>query len=94
MKAIYYQGWLINDMFHGEQVQKLCRVECFWRLFGHWQSYGYCHQPDPAIFYVCFHPDNGLSYYHLYGIGFLEKYPEIYLGGEKESLVLFVVNGE
>ena len=67
-------------------------MECFWRLYRHWQPYGYCHQQDPAVFYVHFPAYAGLAHYYLYGTGFLEKYAEVYLGGEAESLVLFVKN--
>ena len=77
-----------------EQVQKLCGVECFWRLFGHWQPDGHRNQQDPAILYVCLYSYDGVSYYHLYGAGVLEEYAEIYLGSEEESLVLFVVRGQ
>ncbi len=55
-------------------------MECFWCLYGHWQPYGHCYQQDPAIFHVHFYPDNGLPYYPLHDIGFLEKYAEVYLG--------------
>lgn len=56
-------------------------MECFRRLFCHWQPDGYCHEPYPAILYVRFHTYDGLTYYSLYGAGFLEKYEKIYLGG-------------
>jgi hypothetical protein len=68
-------------------------MECLRRLFSHWQQDGYCHQQDPAVFYVCFYTYDGLPYYYLYGAGFLEKYAEVYLGSKAESLVLFV-NGQ
>lgn len=69
-------------------------MECLWRLHSHWEPAGDCHQQDPAVFYVCFHPDDGLSYYYLHDPGFLEKYTEVYLGSEEESLVLSIVNGQ
>lgn len=68
-------------------------MECLWRLFSHRQPDGYCCQQDPAVFYVRFHPDNGLPYHPLYGAGLLEKYAEVYVGREEKSLVLFV-NGQ
>jgi hypothetical protein len=68
-------------------------VECFWRLHSHWQPNGYCNQQDPAIFYVRIYTDDGFPDHYLYDTGFLEKYQEIYLGSEEESVVLFV-NGE
>ena len=63
-------------------------MECLWRLFSHRRQDGDCHQPDQAIFYLCITAYDGLSYYSLYGAGFLEKYPQIYIGGKKKSLVL------
>lgn len=63
-------------------------MECFWRLFSHWQPDGRCYQQDPAIFYVRLYFNDGLSNYHLYGACFLEKYAKVYLGGEEKSLVL------
>lgn len=57
-------------------------MECLWRLFSHWQPDGYCHQQDPAIFYVHLHPHHGLADHHLHGAGLLEKYAEVYLGGQ------------
>jgi hypothetical protein len=63
-------------------------MECLWCLCSHWQPDGHCYQQDPAVFYVHFPPDDGLTDYYLYGAGFLEKYAEIYLGGEEESVVL------
>jgi hypothetical protein len=69
-------------------------VERFWRLHSHWQPYGHCNKQDQAILYVCLYPDDGFTDHHLHGAGFLEKYQEIYLGGEEESMVLSLVNGE
>ncbi len=57
-------------------------MECLWRLFGHRQPDGDRYQQDPAVFYVCFDPYDGLPYYHLYDPRILEKYAEIYLGGK------------
>jgi hypothetical protein len=68
-------------------------MECFWRLYSHWEPYGYRYQQDPAIFHVHFYPDDGLPYHPLHDIGFLEKYAQVYLGREEESLVL-LVNGQ
>jgi hypothetical protein len=68
-------------------------MECFWRLFGYRQPDGDRYQQDPPVFYICLHPDDGLSDYPLHGTGFLAEYPEVYVGGEAESVVLFV-NGE
>ena len=68
-------------------------MECFWRLYSHWQPDGYRYKQDPAIFHVHLYPDDGLPYYYLHGIGFLEKYAEIYLGGKAKSVVLFVNSG-
>jgi len=65
-------------------------VECFWRLHRHWFKAGDRYQQDPAIFYIHFYPYHGIADHHLHGAGFLEKYTEVYLGGEAESLVLFV----
>jgi len=74
-------------------------MECFWRLFSHWQPDGHCYQQNPAVFYLHFPAHHGLPDYPLPGIGFLAESPEIYLGGKAESLVLFVsewsmVNGQ
>ena len=69
-------------------------MECFWRLFSYWQPDGDCDQQNPAVFYVYFHPYDGLPDYYLYGAGFLEKYAEVYVGGEEKSVVLPVVNDE
>ncbi len=69
-------------------------MECLWRLFSYWQPDGYCYEQNPAVFYVCFHPYDGLPDYHLHGAGFLAQYAEVYVGSEKKSVVLFVVNGE
>ena len=68
-------------------------MECFWRLYSHWQPDGYRHKQDPAIFHVQHYPDDGLPNYYLHGIGFLEKYEKVYPGGKAESLVL-LVNGQ
>ena len=57
-------------------------MECLWRLLGHWQPHGHCHQQNPPVFYLCFNPHHGLADYTLYGARILEKYEEIYLGGE------------
>ena len=67
-------------------------MECLWRLFSHRQPDGDCYQQNPPVFYVHFVTDNGLADYHLHGAGFLEKYAEVYLGGEEKSVVLFVIN--
>lgn len=66
-------------------------MERIWCLFSYWQPYGNCHQQDPAVFYVRFHSDNGVPDYYIYDPGFLAEYEEVYVGGEKKSLVLFVV---
>jgi len=50
-------------------------MECLWRLFGHWQQVGYCHQQDQAVFYVRLYPDPWITHYHLHGTGLLEKRP-------------------
>ena len=68
-------------------------MECLWRLFGYRQPDGDRYQQDPAVFYVRLHPDDGFTDYSLYGAGFLAQYAELYPGGKKKSLVLFV-NGE
>ena len=65
-------------------------MECLWRLFGHWQPHGHFDEQDPSVFYVHFHPYDGLPDYHLYGAGFLAQYAEVYVGSEKKSVVLFV----
>jgi hypothetical protein len=69
-------------------------MECFWCLFGHWQPDGDCDQQNTSVFYVRFTPNDGFPHYYLYGAGFLAEYEEIYLGSEKKSLVLFVINSE
>jgi hypothetical protein len=69
-------------------------MECLWRLFGHWQPHGYCHQQNPPVFYLHFPAYDGFTGYHLPGAGFLEKYEEIYLGGEEEPLVLPLIRQE
>ena len=66
-------------------------MECLWRLFGHWQQDGYCHQQDKAVLYVHFSPYDGFPNYYLYGAGFLAQYAEVYLGCEKKPLVLFMI---
>lgn len=68
-------------------------MECLWCLFGYRQQDGYCHQQNPAVFYVCHRTYDGFTDYHLYGAGILEKCEKVYLGSKAESLVLFV-NGE
>ena len=65
-------------------------MECIWRLFCYWRPHGNRYQPHQAVFYLCFTIDDGLSYYPLYGAGFLEKYAQVHFGGKKESMVLFV----
>lgn len=55
-------------------------MECLWSLFGNWQQDGYRYQQDPPVFHVCLTAYNGLSYYHLHGTCFLEKYAEIHVG--------------
>lgn len=55
-----------------------------------WQSNGYCYQQDPAILYVYFPAHLRISYHYLYGPRFLAKYAQVYLGGKKKSLVLFI----
>ncbi len=62
-------------------------MECLWRLFRHRQPDGYRYQQDTAVLYVYISPYNGLSYYYLYGAGFLAQYAAVYLGGEEKSLV-------
>lgn len=65
-------------------------MECLWGMQRHWQPDGYCHQQDPAIFYIHLPAHDGLPDYPVHGARFLEKYAEVYLGGEAESLVLFI----
>jgi hypothetical protein len=67
-------------------------MECLWRLFRYWQQDGNCYQPHSPVFYVCYIADGRLSYYSLYGAGFLAKYAELYEGSKKKSLVLFIVS--
>ena len=69
-------------------------MECLRCLFSHRQPDGHRYQQDTPVFYLCLHPDDGLPDYYLYGPRLLEKYAQVYLGGEKESLVLFVGIGE
>lgn len=66
-------------------------MECLWCLFGHRPPDGHIHWKDTAIFYVHLYPYDGITHNYLYGAGFLEKYAEVYMGGEKESLVLSVI---
>lgn len=63
-------------------------MECLWRLFGHRQQAGYCHQQDKAVFHVRLYPYTGITHHHLHDTCLLEKRPQIHLGGKKESLVL------
>jgi hypothetical protein len=49
---------------------------------------GHRYQQDPPVFYLYFNTYDGISGHYLPGIGFLEKYQEIYLGRKKKSLVL------
>ena len=65
-------------------------MECFWRLHSHRLKVGDRYQQNPAVFHVYVYTYDGLPDHHLHGIGFLEKYAEVYLGGEAESLVLLV----
>lgn len=65
-------------------------MECLWSVFSHWQPHGYCHEQDTPVFYVCLDPYDGIPDHYLYDPGFLEKYEEIYLGSETESLVLLI----
>lgn len=63
-------------------------MECLWRLFCHRQPDGHLCQQDPAVFYVYVHPYDGLPDRSVYDPGFLEKYAEIYVGRQAQSLVL------
>ena len=65
-------------------------MECLWGLFGHWQQDGNCHQQHPQVLYVCLYPYSRFANSYLHGTGFLAEYEKIYLGSEKESLVLSV----
>jgi len=65
-------------------------MECLWRLFCHWRPYGNSDQPHPAVFYLYFITDDGISYYYLPDPCFLEKYKKVRKSGEEKSLVLFV----
>lgn len=69
-------------------------MECFWGMYCHWCKAGNFYWEDPPVFYLYFFTNDGLSDHHLPGVGFLEKYAQIYLGGKKESLVLFVKNNK
>jgi hypothetical protein len=70
------------------------------RNFVEWNAFGVCTAIGLRLgistskirqyFMYSFYPDDGLPYYHLHGLGFLEKYAEVYLGGKAESMVLFV----
>ena len=66
-------------------------MECLWCLFGHWQPVGHLCQQNPPILYVHFPAYDGLPDYHLHGAGVLEKYAEVYLGSEEESVVLPII---
>ena len=69
-------------------------MECFWCLFRHRQPDGHRHQQDPPILYLYIIADDGLAYYYLHGIGFLAQYAQVHDGGEKKSVVLFVMKAE
>ena len=69
-------------------------MERLWRMFSHRQPDGNCNQQDQAILHVRLYSYNGFSNYPLHDPRILEKYAKIYLGGETESLVLFVVNSK
>ncbi len=65
-------------------------MECLWSMFGHWQSCGNRDQSYTAVLHVCVDSDDGITDNYLYGAGFLEEYPEVYVCGQAQSLVLFV----
>jgi len=65
-------------------------MERLWGLHSHWQPHGHCYQPHPAVFYVRLATHHGLPHHYLHGAGLLEKYEKVYMGGQEESLVLFV----
>ena len=63
-------------------------MECFWRLFGHWQQDGNCDEQDPSVFYIHFAAHDGFSDHYLHGVSLLAQSPQIYHGREKKSMVL------
>ena len=66
-------------------------MECLRSLFCYRQPDGHCNQSYPPVFYVRFYPHGGFPDHHLHGAGFLEKYEEVYLGGETKSMVLSIM---
>lgn len=67
-------------------------MECLWRMYCYRRPAGYCNQQDPPVFYLRINPCHGFTDYYIPGAGFLEKYPEIYLGSKEESVVLFIIH--
>ena len=66
-------------------------MERLWSLFSHWRSNGDCYQQDPPVLYLCIPSYYGITDHYLHDPRFLEEYAALYDGGEKESVVLFVV---
>lgn len=92
-QSFFRRDWSLYKDFLNlqyEQVQKLCRMECLWRLFSHWRQDRYCPQPHPPVFYLYIPADNGLPDHYLYDPCFLEKYTQLRKSGQKKSVVLFV----
>jgi len=96
-KNTYVDNRLLDDLpeksnfVNHEQVQELHRVECVWRLYRYRCQAWDRDQQDPPVFYLCFNTYNGFACYHLPGACFLEKYQEVYMGGEEESMVLSII---
>lgn len=66
-------------------------MERLWRLYRNRRQAGNCIKQDPPVFYLCFDPYHGLTGHYLPRVGLLEKYQEVYLGGQKKPLVLFIM---
>jgi hypothetical protein len=96
-KNTYVDNRLLDDLpeksnfVNHEQVQELYRVECVWRLYCYRRQAWDRDQQDPAVFYLRFNTYHGLAGYHLPRACFLEKYQEIYMGGQEESMVLSII---
>lgn len=89
---------MLDDLFeksnfvNHEPFQEFHRMERLWRMYCYRRQAGDCNQQNSPVFYICFNSNIGVAHYYLPGAGFLAEYEKIYLGSEKESLVLFVSN--
>ena len=80
-----------SNFVNNEPIQELHRVECLWRLHRNRGQAWDRNQQNPPVFYLRFNTYDGFACYHLPGACLLEKYQEIYMGGQEESMVLFII---